>query len=164
MRSRCGSSNGGVVQTLGSAPDGTTAPHSGSPAAAHPRATEPGQGGAVLYLLPYLPTYVAWELEELARRGVEVCVVLSAPWPRAVLWDRITGFAPGAAGTAIRRADFHAWLTDPARSLAPALIAGNFSDLWIYLVAPVVGAAIAVAAWTLVARPGSNSEALEAST
>jgi aquaporin Z len=53
---------------------------------------------------------------------------------------------------------------NPARSLAPALVAGNFSDLWIYLVAPIVGAAIAVGAWGLVARPASNSESLEAPT
>ena len=31
---------------------------------------------------------------------------------------------------------------NPARSLAPALISGNLNDLWIYLLAPVIGAAI----------------------
>jgi aquaporin NIP len=33
---------------------------------------------------------------------------------------------------------------NPARSLAPALVANNFSFLWIYLVAPVAGALLAV--------------------
>lgn len=33
---------------------------------------------------------------------------------------------------------------NPARSLAPTLVAGQFSQLWIYLTAPVLGALIAV--------------------
>ena len=34
---------------------------------------------------------------------------------------------------------------NPARSLAPALIGGDFDSLWIFLVAPLVGAVIAFA-------------------
>jgi aquaporin Z len=34
---------------------------------------------------------------------------------------------------------------NPARSLAPALVSGRLDALWIYLVAPVIGAALAVA-------------------
>jgi aquaporin Z len=33
---------------------------------------------------------------------------------------------------------------NPARSLAPALVSGHMADLWIYLTAPLVGAALAV--------------------
>jgi aquaporin Z len=33
---------------------------------------------------------------------------------------------------------------NPARSLAPALVAGQFRDLWIYLTAPCLGACLAV--------------------
>lgn len=36
---------------------------------------------------------------------------------------------------------------NPARSLGPAIMSGNYSFLWIYLTAPVIGAAIAVVAW-----------------
>lgn len=33
---------------------------------------------------------------------------------------------------------------NPARSLAPALVSGNFTHLWIYLAAPMIGALIAI--------------------
>jgi glycerol uptake facilitator-like aquaporin len=36
---------------------------------------------------------------------------------------------------------------NPARSLGPALIAWSWHDQWIYVVAPIVGAALAVAAY-----------------
>lgn len=36
---------------------------------------------------------------------------------------------------------------NPARSLAPAAFAGSFDDQWIYVVAPLLGAALAVAAY-----------------
>jgi aquaporin Z len=35
---------------------------------------------------------------------------------------------------------------NPARSLAPALVSGSWRDLWVYLTAPIVGAAVAVLA------------------
>lgn len=36
---------------------------------------------------------------------------------------------------------------NPARSLAPALVSGRLEHLWIYLVAPIIGALLAVVAW-----------------
>ena len=39
---------------------------------------------------------------------------------------------------------------NPVRSLAPALVSGNLGHLWLYLVAPPLGAAGAVACWRLV--------------
>lgn len=41
---------------------------------------------------------------------------------------------------------------NPARSLGPALIAGDLENLWIYLVGPLAGAAIAVGAWMTAVR------------
>ena len=38
---------------------------------------------------------------------------------------------------------------NPARSLAPAVVSGTLASLWIYLVAPVLGAAAAVPCWRL---------------
>jgi len=36
---------------------------------------------------------------------------------------------------------------NPARSLAPAVISGHTEFLWVYLLAPVLGAAFAIAIW-----------------
>lgn len=41
---------------------------------------------------------------------------------------------------------------NPARSLAPAVLSGNLAALWVYLIAPVLGSAVAVAMWKLI-RP-----------
>lgn len=48
---------------------------------------------------------------------------------------------------------------NPARSLAPALVSGHFSHLWIYLTAPVLGALLAVAGCRCVQQPGCCSRA-----
>lgn len=44
---------------------------------------------------------------------------------------------------------------NPARSLAPALISGNFQSLWIYLTAPFLGAGIAVMCWHFLKNPNN---------
>ena len=36
---------------------------------------------------------------------------------------------------------------NPARSLAPALVSGHLQSLWVYLIAPTVGALLAVPVW-----------------
>ena len=43
---------------------------------------------------------------------------------------------------------------NPARSLAPAIVSGNLQHLWIYLIAPVLGALIAVPLCCGVREPG----------
>lgn len=45
---------------------------------------------------------------------------------------------------------------NPVRSLAPAAVSGQLSHLWIYLVAPVLGAACAVLGWRCVRSEGSH--------
>ncbi len=39
---------------------------------------------------------------------------------------------------------------NPARSIGPALISGNFQHLWLYLGAPILGAILAVVIWKFV--------------
>lgn len=73
---------------------------------------------SVLYVLTFLPTYIQSEIGELQRRGVRVSVVLPAPWPRAAMWNQITGLdrnVPG--GPELRIADFRSWLTERPRVL-----------------------------------------------
>lgn len=53
---------------------------------------------------------------------------------------------------------------NPARSFGPALIANNFGLLWIYLVAPVAGAVIAVPLCMCVREKGCCSGAIAEQT
>lgn len=53
---------------------------------------------------------------------------------------------------------------NPARSLAPAVVSGQLAAVWVYLIAPVLGAAAAVPLWRLVrpkdadrGMPGANT-------
>ncbi len=48
---------------------------------------------------------------------------------------------------------------NPARSLGPALVSGDLHDLWIYLTAPILGAALGAVAYQLVR--GSDATATE---
>ena len=45
---------------------------------------------------------------------------------------------------------------NPARSLAPAIVSGNMSMLWIYLIAPFIGSGCAALTW-LAMRPNPKS-------
>jgi aquaporin NIP len=47
---------------------------------------------------------------------------------------------------------------NPARSLAPAIVSGHLSSLWVYITAPFLGSVIAVPLW-LAIRPGSRNSA-----
>jgi aquaporin Z len=51
---------------------------------------------------------------------------------------------------------------NPARSLGPALISGDLHDLWIYLIAPLVGASAAVVAALVLRGPGGDPGGMRA--
>ena len=50
---------------------------------------------------------------------------------------------------------------NPARSLAPAVVSGNLTHLWVYLAAPPLGAAIGVACCRAVHPPGCCAGRIE---
>jgi aquaporin Z len=51
---------------------------------------------------------------------------------------------------------------NPARSLAPAVLSGNVTHLWIYLTAPFVGAIVAVPVCVCIQQPGCCASSKEA--
>ncbi|MFT4533545.1 MAG: aquaporin NIP [Saprospiraceae bacterium] len=61
----------------------------------------------------------------------------------------VTGFAVGAV--VMLEAIFAGPITgasmNPARSIAPAIISGNLTHLWIYILAPIIGAVLATYTW-----------------
>lgn len=64
-------------------------------------------------------------------------------------FNRLTAAAVG--GTVMLEAIFAGPISgasmNPARSLAPSLVSGNMEVLWIYILAPIIGALLAVATW-----------------
>ncbi len=63
--------------------------------------------------------------------------------------QQFTGIAVGA--TVLLEAMFAGPITgasmNPARSIAPALVSGNLADLWMYILAPIIGAVLASLTW-----------------
>ena len=45
---------------------------------------------------------------------------------------------------------------NPARSLAPAVVGGKMEFLWLYLIAPPLGAVIAVIIWKVLHQPQTS--------
>lgn len=64
-------------------------------------------------------------------------------------FNQFSGIAIG--GTVLLEALFAGPITgasmNPARSIAPALVSGNTNLLWIYILAPIIGALLATATW-----------------
>ena len=50
---------------------------------------------------------------------------------------------------------------NPARSFGPALVSGNFTDLWVFVAGPFLGASLGLSVVTLV-RPKANVDEREA--
>ncbi len=50
---------------------------------------------------------------------------------------------------------------NPARSLAPAIVAGDYTDLWLYIVGPIVGAALGALTYQALRTPAEQAEDTE---
>ena len=46
---------------------------------------------------------------------------------------------------------------NPARSIAPAIVSGNITALWIYITAPTLGAVLAMLVWKVFNKPAGNN-------
>lgn len=97
---------------------------------------------------------------EVVMTFVLVFVVLGATAKRAV--SSLAGVAIGLALTLIHIVSIPITNTsvNPARSIGPALVAGGeaIGQLWLFIIAPLVGAAIAAGAWALIAGWDSVDE------
>ena len=102
--------------------------------------------------------------------AIAAAALLLAVWPSqpAALGTTLPSVGTGAAiaigGTVGLDALFGGPITgasmNPARSIGPALVSGELHDLWIYIAAPVAGAAIGALAYQLV-RGASDAPATE---
>ncbi len=82
---------------------------------------------------------------EIILTALLMFVILTSPWvPRNA--ESPAGIAVGAviALEALFAGPISGASMNPARSFAPALVSQHLANLWIYLVAPVTGALIAV--------------------
>ena len=89
---------------------------------------------------------------ELIATGLFVIVICTvatddrAPW-KGVMAPLLIGLFIFTAADAIGPASGGSF--NPARSLDPAIYNGDFGDIWIYLVGPLVGGALGGAIWVL---------------
>jgi glycerol uptake facilitator-like aquaporin len=87
-----------------------------------------------------------------------ICTVATddrAPW-KGVMAPLLIGLFIFTAADAIGPASGGSF--NPARSLDPAIFNGSFTDIWIYLVGPLVGGLVGGVVWT-VFGPGRNAAA-----
>ncbi len=96
--------------------------------------------------------YGSWQqsfILEILLTYLLMLVILFVSQNTAV--TQFTGMAVGAV--VLLEALFAGPITgasmNPARSIAPAVVAGNFTHLWLYIVAPLVGALLASGSWLL---------------
>ncbi len=96
--------------------------------------------------LPY-DTWQQTFILEIILTYFLMLVILMVSQNKAV--TSFTGMAVGA--TVLLEALFAGPITgasmNPARSIAPAIVSGNVVDLWVYILAPIIGALLASVTW-----------------
>ena len=110
----------------------------------------PSQPAALGTTLPTVGTGSAFAYELVLTAFLMFVIMAVATDTRAVG----AGAAIAIGGTVGLDALFGGPVTgasmNPARSLGPALVSGELTDLWLYLLAPVLGAALGALAYQLV--------------
>jgi Major intrinsic protein len=96
---------------------------------------------------PYVPSIVEdWDVEDPAGKPIE-----EARRIRDEIEDRVKDLAQNRIDS-----------MNPARSFGPALLAGEWSDFWVYVAGPIGGAALGAFAYQLVRGEADQEELAEA--
>ncbi len=119
--------------------------------AADALATVPGPG---------ISSGAALLLEAIATAGfvIVICTVATddrAPW-KGVMAPLLIGLYIFTAATAVGPASGGSF--NPARSITPAFVNGEFGDLWIYIVGPLVGGVIGAVVWIALAEKSARRQ------
>ena len=119
--------------------------------AADALATVPGPG---------ISSGAAILLEAIATAGfvIVICTVATddrAPW-KGVMAPLLIGLYIFTAATAVGPASGGSF--NPARSITPAFVNGEFGDLWIYIVGPLVGGVIGAVVWIALAEQSARRQ------
>lgn len=100
--------------------------------------------------IPAIDVYRAFVLELLLTFFLMVVIINVSTGSKEI--GVVAGIAIG--GVVLLEAMFAGPITNasmnPARSLAPAIVSGNLQHLWLYIIAPVLGALLAVVSCKLV--------------
>jgi aquaporin NIP len=101
---------------------------------------------------------------EIIATAMFLWVILAVATDDRAAWHGV--FAPVAIGGFIFVAaqvigPFSSGSFNPARSIAPAIAAGEFGDVWIFIVGPVLGAIIGSLAYTYLRQAGTAVEVKE---
>ena len=111
------------------------------------------------------PGYKAWQalLMEIALTGTLVSVILgTASSAQNVGTIGALGVGGYIALAGLWAAPVSGTSMNPARSFAPALVSGDWTTFWVYVVGPLVGAALAVGAALILRGRGGDEAARHA--
>jgi len=101
-------------------------------------------GGTQPSVVPYFEPYKAFILEILLTFFLMMVIIHVSTGSKEV--GIVAGLAIG--GVVMLEAIFAGPMTNasmnPARSFGPALVSGHLENLWLYLIAPVIGALLAI--------------------